>query len=362
MCMYENLNQLSDPCVQSMSDLYRLRDEYWHETAPPPPHGHCMVGAFLVLGLVAVVGVRKYMQHARIKKVRNFLSVIHANPELKATVEAETGMKVPEIRCGGLRSRSSQPTEVGTVNEDKPKYSCCARLGLGILWFGSLFMLSFYLAVSSLEDTGRIIQYLDSRPVEDGAAPQDDVNAPPANERHGVTVPGALTILLLVCVIKVAFTCMIIKGLGCAYNYFKGRSNNNNSQPPASAVGDGYEPLPSPTDGPSAPPSSPVHKTKATTTRYTAVNVAAAPLSTNTLVVPSNVPRIWGRWSTPSASSGFFSARRTNGYSPVDSHDQDTEMTTVSPTVVHAQQGQQQQYVLVPVTATPVSGSGFSMV
>ncbi len=100
--MYEYLNGLSDPCVQSIDEMYQLREDYWRESEAPPPHG---AGGFFFL-LICIVGfmaVRRCMWNKKAKKVRNLMAVLHANPALKkANVEGLGGAS--DVRTEGRRA------------------------------------------------------------------------------------------------------------------------------------------------------------------------------------------------------------------------------------------------------------------
>jgi hypothetical protein len=147
MCVYQHFDALSQPCTQAIADLYAVRADYSEETAP---HHH--VGfAVLILGALAFFGVRRCLRRGHGKKVRAFMNAVRANDNLRAVVEAETGLTVPEppkrCCCGGVHGD-------GRCR----KWKCCivgALVGLVCMHF-------------ALHIGGHIVQRLDDTATREG--------------------------------------------------------------------------------------------------------------------------------------------------------------------------------------------------
>lgn len=91
ICLYQNFQQLSDPCQKSIADLHILRAEYWREDSfsrhhgpHHHPHGFHML-YFLALLLLTLVTAKLYRKRY-IKRVQmmTIISAIESNPALKA--------------------------------------------------------------------------------------------------------------------------------------------------------------------------------------------------------------------------------------------------------------------------------------
>eukprot|EP01034_Spumella_vulgaris_P027712 gene27712-34475_t len=164
MCMYQHLNALSEPCVGSIASMYQLREDYWNEA--DQGHHHCGGFIFLLIGIVGFMVVRRCMWRKKVKKVRNFMAAIHANPALKATVEAETGMEVP-LLCGMKgEARPGVVTPYAVSDAPETKKSWCAKFMCKLVFFVSIFMLSFFISTSSLHITGHIVENMDQQAAE----------------------------------------------------------------------------------------------------------------------------------------------------------------------------------------------------
>ena len=192
MCLYQNLDRLSDPCVRAVSDLYSLRSQYWAaEMTPPPPrpcHSGLLLAALAILGLFLLV--KKLRWRKRREQVNAFLAAVAARPELKAAVEEQTQLKVPEplgckgCSCGALLKR------------------VCKSALFGVVVLGA----SFAIAVSSLEVTAHIIHHIDRSGGEEGGQGEG------AGEGPGpVSALAALMILTAVCAIHVTLFFLLIR-------------------------------------------------------------------------------------------------------------------------------------------------------
>lgn len=98
--MYQQLQSLSlsQPCQQAVQDLHSLRSQYWNDTMSMSGSSGCHFHAVLLFLVVLVLG--GVCRRARAKKVNAVLQAIHANPELKAAVEAHAKVQVPKPCCG----------------------------------------------------------------------------------------------------------------------------------------------------------------------------------------------------------------------------------------------------------------------
>jgi hypothetical protein len=192
LCMYQHLEQLSDPCVSAVANIYELRAQYWAEDQAPPPHcpwaGLAVFGLFL-LGLLLLVKKLRFMKKK--KAVNEFLAAIAAQPQLKAAVEEQTRMKLPEplgcCRGGGLLKRF-----------------CKTAAFLLVVLVSSVFI-----AISSLEVTAHILNHIDqSAPVEEGEAHQP------------MSAGAALLLLAAVCAVHVSLFFLVVRGLRYLYQRY----------------------------------------------------------------------------------------------------------------------------------------------
>lgn len=170
-CIYQNFQSLAPSCQESVRSLFALRQEYW-EASQEPAH-HCHFGLFAVVFLLAAV-VGSVIRRRRYRKVIAVLDALHANPELKAAVEAKAGVSVPEVSC---RVRES-------VNH--PVRKCCHFLSLLVL----SALACLFVAVTSVVVSAHLILAISSTDA-DGS-----VTGPPA--------PVALAILLIVVALESA--------------------------------------------------------------------------------------------------------------------------------------------------------------
>jgi hypothetical protein len=119
-CLYKNFQQLQPPCQEAIANVYQLRQDYWAETQaaascdhPPFHHHHGFPILLLLAPLLIFVAFKR---RARLLAVRKTLEVIHANPALKAQVEALSGVPVPVAKCCDGKSKCVAVLKaVGTV-------------------------------------------------------------------------------------------------------------------------------------------------------------------------------------------------------------------------------------------------------
>lgn len=279
MCLYENFNQLSQPCVQGMADLYDVRQRYWNDNEEYyGGHRHFL---FLVLGALFVWAmVKKCIWRKRIQKVRTFMDAINANPALKATIEAETGMPVPELPCGHHCKDKGECT-VG---------KCCKVFFALVL----CFVVSVFIAVTSLEITFNILTNWDA----DAEARGEEPNTTPTTAFLLLTFVTLVEVSIFVLAVKVGKTlCALVHG----------HSPSSNDAAPA----------------PSAPPASPV------------VVHHVAPMPTTATASNGGSRRMqWGRALTVNPFSRMFSTNggATHGeYTALSGGEEETEMVTVTP-------------------------------
>ena len=102
MCLLANYESLSAPCQSAVDDAYALRDQYVEEEE----HGPGCAFAAGVFGTLALVGIVFCLSRRRREKVLATLKAIHQDPELKARVEAASGIPVPQPCCA---KKENQP-------------------------------------------------------------------------------------------------------------------------------------------------------------------------------------------------------------------------------------------------------------
>lgn len=158
-CMYQNYQQLSVPCQQSIVSLYKVRSEYWAASqAPPPPpphdfHHHFSLLPWIYFFLIAV-GLRKVVyghkcgeHRQRREKVVKVLETIKANPALRAAVESEAGVEIPDLPAMGCKGRG--------------KCGGCLKKFLFVVFHAAIV---FLIGISSLIFTGMMLHSLVSPP------------------------------------------------------------------------------------------------------------------------------------------------------------------------------------------------------
>lgn len=102
MCLMANYDSLSISCQSAIDDAYALRDEYVSEEG----HGNGCAFAAGVFATLALVAIVLCLAKNRRQKLISTLKAIHNDPELKARVEAASGIPVPQPCCA---QNNSQP-------------------------------------------------------------------------------------------------------------------------------------------------------------------------------------------------------------------------------------------------------------
>jgi hypothetical protein len=103
MCLMAHYDSLSAPCQSSVDDAYVLREEYVSEE----PHSGCAF-ALGVLSTLALVSIVLLISRRRRQKVAATLKAIHNDPELKARVEAASGIAVPHPCCAKAEQTTTE--------------------------------------------------------------------------------------------------------------------------------------------------------------------------------------------------------------------------------------------------------------
>lgn len=185
-CMYYNANLLTPNCQGAIQNFYDMRDKYWREEEVIND-GPYKGGLHLLLlgGLFIILMIRRMRTTKRQKDVKSFLSAVHSDASLKASVETSTGMKVPE-------EQEVQPCCcTGT--------STCGRVIKALVLATVVVAFSIIISISSLEITAAIVGSMDA----DHAV---DYNAPPTSPL------SALAILLTVCSVEVGMFFLLVRG------------------------------------------------------------------------------------------------------------------------------------------------------
>lgn len=121
-CMLTNFHLLSAPCQGSLVQLGQVRANYLFDTYSASVHSmaddwghswehdhHHHGHPILALGLLGGLGYYFYRRHQKMKDIRRILTVIEANPELRAQVESAAGCKIPPRgKCGGQCSSTAK--------------------------------------------------------------------------------------------------------------------------------------------------------------------------------------------------------------------------------------------------------------
>lgn len=196
MCLYKGMadGRVSDPCIDAVADLYELRAEYWQESQQPQGHHHG--GFFLLLVLAVLVGclARRFLRCRHDRKVRSLLTALHTHPALKAAVEAETGVTVPEPvphLCGARQQGGGRCSQ-----------SAVMRFAKVTAMFIGLLVLSFWLSFAALEITMHVVHGMDEH------APTD-----PTGEPQYTSPVAAMAILLLVITAEITAVALVFRGL-----------------------------------------------------------------------------------------------------------------------------------------------------
>lgn len=306
ICMYQNADKLSQPCLQSIADVYSLRQMYWENQSQPYHHGH---GFFLFLiGLALIFGFKRLFFYKRHQNIRNLLQGLHNNPDLKNMVEAKLGVEVPKACPHGHGRQCAQG-------------SLCKKIlfTVGFLIFS--LIASLCVAVSSLEITASIVNHIDSHHSVDSET----------GEVHSVSPMFALFILFTVSLLEMSLVVFVIRKLKKLYL----KHCNNDSSPSAPVEQDANGPMP------------PSHPNNGTGISY--------------------IPVMMNNWMSR-AFSTFGRRRYPEGYVPLNPDDS-TEMIAVGSIASAPDQPRYAVYTgvplnphnvtVVPVTASPVNTVSF---
>ena len=282
MCMYQNADQLSDPCVKAISNVYELRDEYWHESNGPH---HCHGIFFILLALFGLIyGIRRFKTRHQRKAAHNLLVGLNNDPELKKAVEAKLGITVPPAPVCPFHANNSNGTS--------PAYSCFTKFLYTIFVLIMAFVASFFITITSLIVTGIIVRGTGMEVVNNETG---EVEKQP----NGFVV---ILILFTLSFIQVRILAKLVRRFKAWYRVNYGDSTP--SAPPA-PVENGNAPS-GPTDGGSSSP----RRIASTVTNWIAPRVAAV----------RNAFR-----------------RDTDGYAPLSSGDDSTEMIAIGSAYVPVQ-------------------------
>lgn len=277
MCMYNNFDSLSSSCKAAISDVHQLREEYWsnHVSSTVHYHHHSIIMPILALvGLVTLV--KRCCMHKRHKAVKEFLKGIHADPELKKTVEARLGKVVPEsVQC---------------VHEQQ---GLCKRVLTFVAFFIFALLASFVITITSLELTSFIVTKMD-----ENASSEDELVGPNT----------AMFILFAICTAQVALLSGLIYKL--KQKWLQRRNNQMTPSAPSLTAATAYHNnISGSSDGNSRPGGNGL--------RYVPVRI-----------------RNWisPRWQSLRSAMTSFSISRQNpdGYASLNGEDESTEMIAVT--------------------------------
>lgn len=207
---------LSAGCREAIGMAEQFRSEYWAEEAAlvGGGHRHCHGGFWLLLAVVGGVWLykRRCSKEARLRKevrvdTQEMVEMLHANPEVRATVENAFGKPVPP-------PMASLP---------RPRFLAFMCRVVGCL------MLAFFLTVTCMAVTGHLLA---------GLVVTDE-----SGDTHGP--PGGLVLLVFVAVaaLETALAVGIIRGLrclcgqGCCWGSPAPASSNDTSTSPRSRWG-----------------------------------------------------------------------------------------------------------------------------
>lgn len=156
-------------------NLHALRDEYVHEDRA---RSGCGMGHFFVFFLIGALLFRLMRKrNQKRQQVMALLTALDSNPQLKAIVEAETGLPVPGPCCkcaGGV----------------KP---CCSRLCRALLMLVLVVATGFFVTISSLIISANIIMAM--------AVPDDSGN---------LMLPSPTTVILVLAAVMFAHVLLVI--------------------------------------------------------------------------------------------------------------------------------------------------------
>lgn len=268
LCLYENVQSLSQPCMQSVADLYQLRENYWNDytETQQPHHDGGFIFVFACLFFLGVL-VKKIMIAPRRKHMRMFLQSLNGNPELKAQVERELGVSVPVTKepcCGGARN------------------SFVVRLlkAVGII-AASLFV-SFFISITSLEMTAAAVDSLEQ------------------SSNEPVSPFAVIAILFSIVSVEILFLLAAVRGLRYMYSTYHERPAIFDTAPPADG-GNGGTPLVS-------YPHSYAQPVSGNSNTNNGGNLAYLPISWyQEYVSPrlTSLSQYWQRRTNPAATEGY---------------------------------------------------------
>lgn len=361
MCLYVNFDRLAEPCQSSVADLYDLREQYWEEQqieqGPHHPHGAMVLLLLAVVFLFACA--RRYLGRQRRQQLRSLLTALHTNPDVKAMVEAQTGVQVPmpvaKGACGGacpFKRTAVVGAATGVAGQQQQAPQCrfkgvACRFVKALLFFSFVFATSLLISITSLELTMRIVGHMDEH------APVDPVTGEPA-----FTSPfAALLLLLAISMAELAVLALAVRAVKSLFVHLHGKqhcSNNSNQSGNDSAVcavhnSTNCHCVTSGSNGGSVVPSAPMYEVSQHGNINNNTTLSAAQYYLTAL--PAT---LFGRGSSSNttASSAMYAPLLTQESS------EDTEMVSMASAARPAtmvQQQQQRYAVMVPIAASPVN-------
>jgi len=99
VCLMAYYESLSAPCRSAIDDAYILREQYVQEEERGSGCAFAAGIAGMILTLATFLCCKRVFLKGRREKVLTTLKAIHNDPELKARVEAASGVSVPEVSC-----------------------------------------------------------------------------------------------------------------------------------------------------------------------------------------------------------------------------------------------------------------------
>lgn len=147
MCMLDNFERLSTSCQDSIDDLTMMIDDFDMDDEEG-----CPVMPFVLLMLVLMLAVRCIARRRMVERrdsIQTTLAAIHASPDLKAKVEAASGMPLPPT-LPACRSR------MAVAMAAQPWY-------VKVLYVLGMFVVSFLIVANAMLITGAIVNgiYMD---------------------------------------------------------------------------------------------------------------------------------------------------------------------------------------------------------
>lgn len=147
MCMLDNFERLSPSCQDSIDDLTMMIDDFDMDDEEG-----CPVMPFVLILLVFILAVRCIARRRMVERrdsIQTTLAAIHASPELKAKVEAASGMPLPPT-LPACRSR------MAVAMADQAWY-------VKLLYVLGMFTVSLLIVANAMLITGAIVNgiYMD---------------------------------------------------------------------------------------------------------------------------------------------------------------------------------------------------------